>query len=316
MEELFLGTYTRRAPEATWLLANGPPALEALRLTVDAGHSQFLGSRLPESDSTEKSGESFSLTALCLLDPAGVIVSWSAGAQAMYRCESSDAIGKHVELLFSEEEVRPSHHLQRAVTEGHFATEGWRLRQDGTRFWANEVTMVLVDRDRVAGFARVVRDFSEQHEVDEKICRSRSRQRAIPPESTVSGILSGELNRIPEANDAFLNLTGYSREDLSEGRIPWPELTPAEYWTLDRLAHEEALRFGACTPYEKEILCKDGTRAPVLISMAVLELVPFRWITFVQDLRSRNRMESIVDEDVDLRQSFTEIVGTSAPLKR
>ena len=62
-----------------------------------------------------------------------------------------------------------------------------------------------------------------------------------------------------------------------EGRLHWPELTPPEYLPLDELAHEEGLRFGACTPFEKELIRKDGTRVPVLIATAVLKLSPFKW---------------------------------------
>ena len=61
----------------------------------------------------------------------------------------------------------------------------------------------------------------------------------------------------------------------------------------DDLAHEEGLRFGACTPFEKELIREDGTRVPVLIATAVLKLSPFRWITFAQDLRARDRLETL-----------------------
>jgi PAS domain S-box-containing protein len=117
-------------------------------------------------------------------------------------------------------------------------------------------------------------------------------------------------------NDTFLELVGYSREDFASGRVRWPDLTPPEYSGLDELAHEEGLRFGACTPYEKELLRKDGTRVPVLVATAVLKISPFRWITFVQDLRERDLPESVEDEEVEVEHQFEEIVGSSAPLKR
>lgn len=120
----------------------------------------------------------------------------------------------------------------------------------------------------------------------------------------------------PKQNDAFLELIGYSREDLLAGRLHWPDLTPPEYTPLDELAHEEGLRFGACTPFQKELIRKDGTRVPVLVATAVLKLSPFRWITFVQDLRGRDRVESIEDENVELKQNFEELVGGSAALRR
>jgi PAS domain S-box-containing protein len=135
-------------------------------------------------------------------------------------------------------------------------------------------------------------------------------------ESTIAGIVSGEFDRIPEANDAFLDLVGYSREDLLAGRLRWPDLTPPEYLALDELAHEEGLQFGACTPFEKELIRKDGTRVPVLVATAVLKLSPFRWITFVQDLRERGRLESVEEEVVEVQNNFEEIIGTSTAMRR
>jgi len=85
---------------------------------------------------------------------------------------------------------------------------------------------------------------------------------------------------------------------------------------LDDLAHEEGLRFGACTPFEKELIRKDGSRIPVLVATAVLKLSPFKWITFVQDLRERDRQETVHEEFVESKQEFEEIVGSSAAMKR
>ena len=139
----------------------------------------------------------------------------------------------------------------------------------------------------------MVRDFSIRHERDEKLRRSRTRIRPIAAGSTIAGVVSGEFERIPEVNAAFLDIIGYSREDLRSGRLSWLDLTPPEYSALDELAHEEGLRFGACTPYEKELFRKDGTRVAVLVTTAVFKLSPFRWITFVQGLRERDRLESV-----------------------
>jgi formate hydrogenlyase transcriptional activator len=177
--------------------------------------------------------------------------------------------------------------------------------------------MALKDQNgNLQGFARVVRDFSDRHERDEKLRRDRARRRPVPVESAIAGIVSGEFDRIPEANDAFLDMVGYSREDLLAGRLRWPELTPPEYGPMDELAHEEGLRFGACTPFEKELIRKDGSRVPVLVATAVLKISPFRWITFVQDLTERDRLERLDDEEVPIQQGFEEIVGSSAALRR
>jgi PAS domain S-box-containing protein len=258
--------------------------------------------------------------ALYLLDIDGRIAAWYSGAARIYGYPADEAVGQHVSLLYPGEDtlrVKLKEGLKRAAAEGHVGIEGWQARRGGSRFWANAITMALKDENgELQGFARVVRDFSDRHERDEKLRRSRARIRPIPSQSTIAGVASGEFDRVPEVNDAFLDLVGYSREDLLAGRLNWPDLTPPEYGPLDELAHEEGLRFGACTPFEKELIRKDGTRVPVLVATAVLKLSPFRWITFVQDLRERDRLESIEDEDVELKQDFEEIVGSSAALRR
>jgi PAS domain S-box-containing protein len=191
--------------------------------------------------------------ALFLLDADGCIATWYSGAARIYGYKDDEAIGQHVSFLYPSEDVlraRLQEELNRAAAEGHFGNEGWHLRKDGSQFWGNVITMALKNESgELQGFARVVRDFSERHERDERLRRSRARIRPLPPESTIAGIVSGEFDRIPDVNDAFLELVGYSRDDSTSGRLRWPELTPPEYAALDELAHEEGLRFGACTPY-------------------------------------------------------------------
>jgi PAS domain S-box-containing protein len=258
--------------------------------------------------------------ALYLMDTGGRLAAWYSGAARIYGYQPDEAIGQQVSFLYPGEGGPPAkmqEEFDRIALEGHMGTEGWQVKKDGSRFWANAITMALKDASgELQGFARVVRDFSDRHERDEKLRRSRARLRPIPLQATIAGIVSGEYDHIPEVNDAFLDLVGYSREDLASGRMQWPDLTPPEYAALDELAHEEGLRFGACTPYEKKLIRKDGTRVPVLIATAVLKLSPFRWITFVQDLRERDRLESVDDDEPELKQDYEEIVGNSAALKR
>ena len=258
--------------------------------------------------------------ALFLMDPDARIVAWYSGAARIYGYAEDEAIGAHLSTLYLDGEnaaISPRQELDRSVAQGHFGYESWHARKDGSRFWANAITVALRDETgKLKGFARAVRDFTERHECDEKLRRSHARVRPVPAESTIAGIVSGEFDRVPEANDAFLNLVGYSRDDLLQGRLRWPDLTPPEYSALDDLAHEEGLRFGACTPYEKELLRKDGTRVPVLVTTAVLKLSPFRWISFVQDLRDREQLESVGQDDVEGKQNFEEMIGNSAILRR
>lgn len=168
--------------------------------------------------------------ALFLLDVDGLIVAWYAGAERIYGYPAEKVIGKHVSCVYSPDaaargEVEDK--LKRAVVEGHLGSEGWHVKSDGERFWANVIIMALRrDDGTLQGFASIVRDFSGRHEQDEKIRRNRARTRLSPLQSTIAGVVSGEFDRIPEANDTFLELVGYSREDLKSGLLQWPELTP------------------------------------------------------------------------------------------
>jgi PAS domain S-box-containing protein len=258
--------------------------------------------------------------ALYLMDVDGHIVAWYLGAERIYGYAQAEIVGKHLSILYPPEGTPgadPQQELSRSAAEGHFGNEVWHVKKDGSRFWANVITMALKDEDGgLQGFARVVRDFSERHDRDQKLRRRLALTRPVPLEQSVVGVVSGEFDLVPEANDAFLRLVGYSREELRAGRLRWPDLTPPEYSVLDDLAHEECLRFRACTPYEKDLICKDGSRIPVLITTAVLNLSPFRWISLVQDLRESDQLSSRRDEAVERKLNFEEIVGTSPALKR
>ncbi|MEO8594632.1 MAG: sigma 54-interacting transcriptional regulator [Candidatus Solibacter sp.] len=264
--------------------------------------------------------------AIFLLNVDGTVVAWYSGAERIYGYAASEVLNQHISVLYPADEAQRSYvteELNRSIAEGHFGNEGWCMRQDGDRFWGNVVTVALRDGNgKLQGFARVVRDFSERRERDERLRAKRSRLRPISTDTLIAGIVSGEFDRIPEANDAFLELVGYTREDLLAGRLQWSDLTPPEYFALDELAHEEGLRFGACTPFEKELIRKDGSRVQVLVASAVLKLSPFRWITFVQELSAFDRQlageetgES-EDEVVVLKNDFVEIVGRSAAMNR
>ena len=258
--------------------------------------------------------------ALFLLDSDETIIAWYAGAERIYGYTSAEAVGRPLSFLLPDVDilrVKVREELTRASGEGHVGTEGWHKRKDGTRFWANVVTMALKDEDEgLQGFASVVRDFSGPHERDEALQRGPNPLRGMPPESTVMGIVSGEFERIIEANDTFLAMVGCSHDDLRNGQLRWPDFTPQEYLGQIEVSHEEALRFGASTPTERYLLCKGGDRIHVRLSMAVLRLSPFRWIAFVLDLRGTDRLESIDEEADDVPHNFQEIIGASTSMKR
>ncbi len=258
-------------------------------------------------------------SALLLLDADGQIAAWYSGAERIYGYRSAQAVGQDLSFLYPSEDAQsagPRGELSRAAAVGRFGSQGWRQRKDGSRLWANVLTVALRDdQEQLRGFARVVRDFSDRQEADQKPAHRGERAPQCKPQGGVVSIVSGEFDRITDASDAFLEMVGYGHDDLVAGRPYWPDLTPPEYALLDERAHEEGLIHGACTPFEKEYLRKDGTRVRVLITGAVLSLSPFRWTTFVQDLSERQETEKVEDEAAPAH-TFEEIVGDSAALRR
>jgi PAS domain S-box-containing protein len=257
--------------------------------------------------------------AFFLLDPDGKVVNCYSGAERIYGYKDKEIIGRDIACLYPGKDslgVTMHGELKRAAAEGHFANEDWHSRKDGSRFWANVHTVALKNEDgELQGFARVVRDFTTRHGLDETLRQAAARLKQAPAEPAIAGIVSGEFDRVTEASDAFLRMLGYHRDDLVGGPLDWSDLTPAEYLPLDERAHEEGLRYGACTPFEKEYIRKDGTRVRVLVTNSVLTVVPFRWTTFVQDLTEREQAE-IVDGELGGEHNFEEIIGKSAALRR
>ncbi len=188
--------------------------------------------------------------ALFLLDVDGHVAAWYSGAARIFGYHQEEALGQPVSFLYSNEDTLSGtlqEELKRAADEGHFGNEGWQVKKGGAQFWANVITMALRDaHGELQGFARVVRDFSERHERDEKLRRSRARIRPIPLQSTIAGIVSGEFDRVPDVNDAFLELVGYSREDLlagCSGRISLPTNTPRWMsWRMKKVCGSEPAR--------------------------------------------------------------------------
>jgi formate hydrogenlyase transcriptional activator len=153
--------------------------------------------------------------ALFLLDVDGRIVTWYSGAERIYGYKTAEAIGQHVSFLYpSEEVVRVNFEakLKRAAAEGHLGNEGWHLRKGGARFWANVITMALREENgTLQGFARVVRDFSDRHERDEKLRRNRARIRPIPTKSRNASFTSGVWSNSPETTPAIVDCDGIGR---------------------------------------------------------------------------------------------------------
>jgi two-component system, LuxR family, sensor kinase FixL len=109
--------------------------------------------------------------AIMLLDPQGRIITWNAGAERILGYKAKEIVGQHVSHLFPQEAIdrgEPGHELEVARTQDRCEHEGWRVRKDGSQFWANMIVTALRAEDGILkGFSRITRDLSEQRQVEE-----------------------------------------------------------------------------------------------------------------------------------------------------
>jgi formate hydrogenlyase transcriptional activator len=111
--------------------------------------------------------------AIYLLDEAGHVTTWNPGAERAKQYTADEIIGKHFSRFFTQEDIdhgRPTELLKRAAERGRVEDEGWRVRKDGSRFWANIVLTVIRDTSgKVTGFAKVTRDFTDRKRAEEAV---------------------------------------------------------------------------------------------------------------------------------------------------
>jgi PAS domain S-box-containing protein len=127
--------------------------------------------------------------------------------------------------------------------------------------------------------------------------------------SNFLGISVASLNKVVEANDAFLLMTGYDREDLAAGLLDWREMTPPEYQHFDNDSLKQMLAKGECAPFEKEYFRKDGTRLPVLVGKRLLSRDPLTWASFAMDLTARRNAEQGLKRAREQAELYLDVMG-------
>ncbi len=214
--------------------------------------------------------------AIIMLDVSGHITSWNAGAQRFKGYQAAEIIGKHFSQFYPKEDVdagKPAMELRVATTEGSFEDEGWRVRKDGSRFWANVViTAVRDETGELRGFAKITRDITERRQVEAQ----RLRTQRLESIGTLAGGIAHDLN-----NALAPILMG-----VELLRMQYPERTE----TIDTM--ETSARHGAGMVRQLLTFAKGIEGARVLI----------------QSRHLLNEMQSIIEgtfpKNIELRTSF------------
>ena len=169
--------------------------------------------------------------AIILLDPGGIIISWNKGAQQIKGYSAEEIIGEHFSIFYTDEEKRagvPQSNLQMARELGRFEAEGWRVRKDGSTFFANAVFTALRDHQgHLIGFGKLTRDLTRRKKAEDEVIRLNSElgkqlqksqsetldyKHALDESSIVA--ITDQKGTIKHVNDNFCAISKYSREEL------------------------------------------------------------------------------------------------------
>jgi PAS domain S-box-containing protein len=183
--------------------------------------------------------------AIYILDPEGRVSSWNPGAERIKGYTAEEIIGENFSHFYTPEDREaglPQQVLKRALDEGRFAAEGWRVRKDGSRFWAMVVVDPIREGDKVVGFAKVTRDMTEHREATLAALETERRFRLLvqgvtdyaifmlDPEGTVTNWNTGAQHIKGYTADEIVGQhfsRFYTPEDREAG-VPWKALQTAE----------------------------------------------------------------------------------------
>jgi PAS domain S-box-containing protein len=148
--------------------------------------------------------------AIFMLDPDGHIASWNAGAQRIKGWTADEIVGKHFRNFYPEEkqlERHPEHELELAIRDGHYEEEGWRVRKDGTMFWAQvTITAVRDATGELVGFAKVTRDITERRQM---LLEQEQAAHALAEANTALEEANAQLSHAAEDQSQFLGVTAH-----------------------------------------------------------------------------------------------------------
>jgi len=166
-------------------------------------------------------------------------------------------------------------------------------QQDGETIYVQVLKAPVHDANgNVVGIQGMFWDVSARRRAEEALRASDARFSSLVRSNVIGILMVHHDGSISEANGAFLDLVGYTQEDFDAGRLRWDAMTPPEYAARDRAAIEQLASTGTCTPWEKELIRKDGSRVHVLNGLVALQGSRDRSLCFVVDISTRKEAEA------------------------
>lgn len=202
----------------------------------------------------------------------------------------SDSLGRSLESYFQPEDyTRLLHQLKE---EGQIRNDEVQLRRaDGASIWVRlSETNSQVDGQTI--IEGLLEDISDRFLAEQALKASESRFRRLVAANMIGCTFWDTSGNISDANDAFLRMVGYTRDDLLAGKLNWRTMTPVEQLHLSEQAIVQMQAFGAASPFEKEYICSDGSRVSVILGGVLLEGSEDEGVSFVLDLSERKQLEN------------------------
>jgi PAS domain S-box-containing protein len=233
--------------------------------------------------------------AIFMLDAEGYIISWNSGAEKIKGYSEEEILSRHFSCFYTPEDQEsgvPQFALAKALHDGRYEAEGWRVRKDGTRFWANVVIDPVWDKDVLMGFAKVTRDVTTRRAAEVALMESERRSRGIIDTALDAFVQVDDSGCITEWNPQAHALFGWSRE-LAVGQ--WlPQLCfPAD--DEDTFEWFTAALRGEVRHPTHQVIALDRVKRhfPVELSISALALASGRLMNiFIRDLTDKIQMEN------------------------
>ncbi len=233
----------------------------------------------------------------CNLETGALI--WSPEQETVYGLRGGDVPGDLTSwkrLVLGEDLKIAEDALRRAIAEHTEYHVEFRInRPDGAERCIESFGEISYRENGTAyRIVGVDSDITGRKDIEDALRKSEFRFRRLV-DSNIIPVVCADINGITEANDAFLDMVGYTRDDLAQG-IDWVQMTPQEHAAKDHIALEELRSKGFCTPFEKEYVRRDGSRVPFLVGGTVLSASPLKWLCFFVELTSLKQAEAKLRE--------------------